>query len=70
MVDVIGATDPSSLPGVVVQSRAEGRWRALVDLRRTAVMDIAARGLVIAAHSPVSLEDIFIALVKPDAVRN
>ena len=53
-----------TLPGVVVQSRQDTRWRALVDLQRMPLADLAARGFTIAAETPVTLEDIFIALVK------
>ena len=64
MVDAAGAADPYTLPGVVVQSSSDARWRALVDVSRTPVADLAARGFTIAAETPVTLEEIFIALVK------
>jgi ABC-2 type transport system ATP-binding protein len=64
MVDAAGAADPTTLPGVAVQSRQDTRWRALVDLQRMPLADLAARGFTIVAETPVTLEDIFIALVK------
>jgi len=49
-------------PGCVVQSHAENRWRVLVDRRSAAVDGMAARGATQIAESPVTLEELFVAL--------
>jgi ABC-2 type transport system ATP-binding protein len=48
--------------GVNVQRRDGNRWRALVDLRRMPISRLAQLGARPIADTPVSLEDLFIAL--------
>jgi ABC-2 type transport system ATP-binding protein len=64
LVDVI-AEPPVTLgshPGVRVQRHERNRWRVLIDVRRTPMEWIAQQGLVPVGDSPVSLEELFVAL--------
>ena len=51
-----------SAPGVSVQRRDGNRWRALVDLTRSPIARLAEHGVVPISNSPVSLEELFVAL--------
>jgi ABC-2 type transport system ATP-binding protein len=64
MVDVmLGSSTPfADRPGCIVQSHTEDRWRVLVDLRHTSLERIASEGATPIAESPVTLEELFIAL--------
>jgi hypothetical protein len=48
--------------GCVVQTRNEGRWRVLVDLRSASLGRIVSDGATQIADSPVTLEELFVAL--------
>jgi ABC-2 type transport system ATP-binding protein len=64
MVD-FAAADASRLaeqPGVFVQRRDEQRWRVLLDLQRASLDRLGALGVRPLAESPVTLEDVFVAL--------
>ena len=56
------AVDLGQQPGLRVQQHEAGRWRVLLDRRQTSVGALARRGIVPIAESPVSLEDLFVAL--------
>ena len=64
LIDVMidGRVDPRDAPGVVVQRREDARWRLLVDTRSTAREWLARAGATPVADTPVSLEDLFVAL--------
>jgi hypothetical protein len=64
MVDVVmGPSMPfADRPGCIVQSHTEDRWRVLVDLRHTSLVRIASGGATPIAESPVTLEELFVAL--------
>ncbi len=64
MVDVVAdrQVDLEAAPGVYVQRKDADRWRVLLDLRRAPVDWLAARGVRPVADTPVSLEDLFVAL--------
>jgi hypothetical protein len=49
-------------PGVVVQQRDPRRWRLLLDSQITPVGQLSQFGLTPLADSPVSLEELFVAL--------
>lgn len=49
-------------PGVLVQQRESRRWRLLLDSRITPVEQLSQMGLTPLADSPVSLEELFVAL--------
>jgi ABC-2 type transport system ATP-binding protein len=64
MVDVV-ADRPVSLddaPGLYVQRKEAGRWRVLLDLRRASIDWLKTRGVRPVADTPVSLEEVFVAL--------
>jgi hypothetical protein len=48
----------------VVQRRDGDRLRALVDCTRAPLADMAARGAQVIAESPVTLEELFVALAQ------
>jgi ABC-2 type transport system ATP-binding protein len=56
------SADLADQPGVLVQRRDGDRWRALLDLRRVSVEELATRGVRPIADSPVTLEELFVAL--------
>ena len=58
-----GAT-PRDVPGCRVQKRDGGRWRMLLDTQAGAVATLEARGFREVSTSPVTLEELFVALVK------
>lgn len=64
MVDVlIGRSGQfTDRPGCVVQSHSEDRWRVLVDLRHASLERLASDGAMPVATSPVTLEELFVAL--------
>ena len=49
-------------PGVLVQQKESRRWRLLLDSRITPVEQLSQMGLTPLADSPVSLEELFVAL--------
>jgi ABC-2 type transport system ATP-binding protein len=66
MVDFVttGSADVAGQPGVLVQERNADRWRALLDLRQASLERLTARGAHLIANSPVTLEELFVALGK------
>jgi ABC-2 type transport system ATP-binding protein len=52
-------------PGIVVQDHEANRWRLLVDRRTGPLAALLPRGAHEVGDSPVSLEDLFIALGRP-----
>jgi len=68
MVDFVAAAGfhPNGVPGVFVQSQKGERWQALVDMQADAVERLKARGARDVSLSPVTLEDLFIALAKEE----
>jgi ABC-2 type transport system ATP-binding protein len=66
MVDFIakGPSDFSNQPGLVVQEWQDNRWRVLVDVNSTPIDWIQSRGATPISDSPVTLEELFVALGK------
>jgi ABC-type multidrug transport system ATPase subunit len=66
MVDFIAkdAFDFKGHPGFVVQTRQDNRWRVLVDIDHAALDWIQSRGVTPISDSPVTLEELFVALGK------
>ena len=66
MVDFIakGAADFSREPGLVVQAHQNDRWRVLVDVDSTPLDWLRSRGATPVSESPVTLEELFVALGK------
>ncbi len=66
MVDLIKTNGSSmaSLAGVRVQSRDGERCRILLDTLRTPLQDLSESGAQILADSPVSLEELFVGIMK------
>jgi ABC-2 type transport system ATP-binding protein len=66
MVDFIanGRADFAAQPGLVVQTHQDDRWRVLVDVYRTPLERLQSRGATPVAESPVTLEELFVALGK------
>jgi ABC-2 type transport system ATP-binding protein len=64
MVDFVmsGSGDFTDRPGILVQQRDGDRWRALLDVRQTPLAGLATRGAQMVADSPVTLEELFVAL--------
>jgi ABC-2 type transport system ATP-binding protein len=64
LVDVLtpGPGGLAEQPGVFVQERGADRWRALLDLRLASVERLKAQGLRLVGDSPVTLEELFVAL--------
>lgn len=54
----------AGIPGIFVQERAAGRWRVLMDIEGPALEQVKTRGASEIGASPVTLEDLFIGLVK------
>jgi ABC-2 type transport system ATP-binding protein len=54
--------DIADQPGVFVQQRDADRWRALLDLQRASLASLTGRGAHLIADSPVTLEELFVAL--------
>jgi ABC-2 type transport system ATP-binding protein len=51
-----------SEPGISIQRRDGDRWRVLLDLRRSPISRLTERGVVPISESPLSLEELFVAL--------
>jgi ABC-2 type transport system ATP-binding protein len=66
MVDFIakGTADFVSYPGLVVQTHQDNRWRVLVDVHSTPLDWLQSRGATPVSDSPVTLEELFVALGK------
>jgi len=66
MVDCIAAagTSVAGQAGVFVQHQEGARWRVLLDLQRASMEWLQARGVTLVADTPVTLEELFIALGK------
>jgi len=66
MVDFIakGAADFSTEPGLVVQAHQNDRWRVLLDVESIPMDWLRSRGATPVSESPVTLEEIFVALSK------
>jgi ABC-2 type transport system ATP-binding protein len=64
MVDVVAdrPVDVDAAPGLYVQRKDADRWRVLLDLHRAPIDWLTARGMRPVADTPVSLEDLFVAL--------
>lgn len=69
MVDCtpINGKDPGEIEGVIVQERSGSRCRALVDTERDAMEQLAKSSSSDLADTPVTLEELFIALVTEEA---
>jgi len=66
MVDFIAneSADFRDRVGLVVQSRQDNRWRVLIDVDSTPVEWIRSHGATPISDSPVTLEELFVALGK------
>jgi ABC-2 type transport system ATP-binding protein len=69
MVDLVTSPtfDPAAMTDAAafaVQRRDGNRWRALVDCSRAPLGDMAAQGAQVIAESPVTLEELFVALAQ------
>jgi ABC-2 type transport system ATP-binding protein len=66
MVDCIAEStaDPTEVPGVSLQHQDGQRYRLLVDTTGNALDRLKAQGLTDLAEAPVTLEELFIGLVK------
>jgi ABC-2 type transport system ATP-binding protein len=66
MVDctLSNGNDLSEVAGLVVQKNEGGRCRALVDTHQDTLQSLVERGASDLADSPVTLEELFVALVK------
>ena len=66
MVDCISANgqQPKSANGLVVQQHEGNRWRLLVDHTQHPVETLEAQGLTDISTTPVTLEELFVGLVK------
>jgi ABC-2 type transport system ATP-binding protein len=64
MVDFIAdrSSDFVDQAGVIVQTREDARWRVLLDLQLASIESIVRRGASQIIETPVTLEDLFIAL--------
>ena len=58
------AADFKNSKGLIVQARDRNRWRVLLDLSVTPLDWIKSRGGVEVAATPVTLEELFVALAK------
>ncbi len=59
-----GSPPPTQLPGIRVLEHKGERWRLLADLEQDAVAQLKESGATDIAETPVTLEELFIALVK------
>jgi len=66
MVDFIAneSADFKDRPGLIVQARQDNRWRVLIDVDSTPLEWIRSRGATPISDSPVTLEELFVALGK------
>jgi len=64
MVDFLanGGAAFGKQPGCFVQEHDADRWRVLLDLRRASLDGIQRLGATQISDSPVTLEDVFVAL--------
>ncbi|MFC1735017.1 ABC transporter ATP-binding protein [Candidatus Hydrogenedentota bacterium] len=58
-----GAT-PANVPGVRVQKQDGNRWRVLLDTDQSNTESLAEHGMTDITESPVTLEELFVGLVK------
>jgi ABC-2 type transport system ATP-binding protein len=58
------AFTPAGIAGLFVQECAANRWRVLMDIEGPALEQVKVRGATEIGASPVTLEDLFIGLVK------
>jgi ABC-2 type transport system ATP-binding protein len=54
----------ASAPGIFVRKHERNRWQALVDIRQNSLETIGARGARQISTSPVTLEEVFVALAR------
>ena len=54
----------ASAPGIFVRKHERNRWQALVDIRQNSLEAIGARGARQISTSPVTLEEVFVALAR------
>ena len=66
MVDFVHANglEPSQQEGLYVQERTGDRWRVLVDTQGGGQTWLRSRGVTEVSDSPVTLEELFVALAK------
>jgi ABC-2 type transport system ATP-binding protein len=66
MVDCISpdGANPAAIPGVSVQKHDGNRWRLLVDTTLSAMERLKSAGMTDIVTTPVTLEELFVALVK------
>jgi ABC-2 type transport system ATP-binding protein len=66
MIDCISPNGarPGSMPGVYVQRHEGERWRLMLDTRSNALDVLRSEGVTEISTAPVTLEELFIALVK------
>ncbi|MBI5095920.1 MAG: ABC transporter ATP-binding protein [Candidatus Hydrogenedentes bacterium] len=57
-------TTPGGFPGVYVQKQDGARWRILIDTKENALDRLSAQGMTDITTAPVTLEELFVALVK------
>jgi ABC-2 type transport system ATP-binding protein len=64
LVDLVAdaITDLNHQPGVVVQQHEQDRWRVIIDRSVTSVERLTGRGARAVADTPMSLEELFVAL--------
>ena len=67
MVDCISTNgEIPELPGIHVREQDDNRWRFMLDTTSDALERLKAQGITSITTSPVTLEELFIALVKED----
>ena len=66
MMDFVAEADRefAPAPGFFVQKHERDRWQALVDIRQNTLETMTARGARQICSTPVTLEDVFVALAK------
>lgn len=66
MVDceVANGFNPGTVAGVYIQTHEGQRWRVLVDTAGDTLERLRAKGATTLAETPVTLEDLFVGLVK------
>ncbi len=66
MIDFVGTdgAQPKTIEGAYIQRRDNDRWRILVDKQSNAIDRLRAFGLNELATAPVTLEELFVGLVK------
>jgi len=57
---------PECMPGIRIQQHDGQRWRLLVDTQTDALERLRERGMTGITESPMSLEELFVALVRRD----